>query len=54
MPGRTRNNAALITERRLELRRLRWQLTNGRVKCDPDRLPFSLECLDREIEALKA
>lgn len=42
-----------VTERRLNLRRMRWQLASGRVPCDPDLLPEVLECLDGEIAELE-
>lgn len=43
---------AKVTERRLELRRLRWRLTNGRAACNPDVLPAALDWLDGEIAEL--
>lgn len=39
--------------RKLELKRLRWRLLNGRCQCDPDVLPAALDWLNGEIERIE-
>lgn len=41
-----------ILKRRLELRLLRWKLSNGRIACDPDILPADLNWIEMELASL--
>ncbi|BCG57457.1 hypothetical protein [Paenibacillus sp. URB8-2] len=45
--------SADTTWRRLELKRLKWQINNGRAKCNPEVTPAALDWLDGEIAELE-
>lgn len=47
------NNIDVIW-RRFELLRIRWNLTNGRIYCDPEVLPAALDWIDGELAGLEA